>query len=164
MDTRITMGMERGRQGASRVRQVMAGMLLLALISPALAAERVTIRVQDAWMRATPPGARVAGGFVTLVNPGERPDRLLGADSSEAERVELHETRSEGGVMRMRALPDGVTVPAHGQVVLKPGSYHLMFIQPRRALEPGMQVPVTLKFERAGTVPVTFQVRALGAD
>lgn len=140
-----------------------AGGLALALALPVLAGGKPAVQVQEAWMRATPPGATVAGGFMILVNPTAQDDRLLRVDSPEAARVELHETRSEGGVMRMRALPDGLVVPAHGQVQLKPGSYHLMFIQPRRALEAEMQVPATLVFERAGALPVTFQVRALGA-
>jgi hypothetical protein len=140
------------------------GVLLgLAVALPVLAAGKPAIQAQDPWMRATPPGARVAGGFVTLVNPGDQADRLLRVESPAAARVELHETVAEGGVMRMRALPDGLAVPAHGQVALKPGSYHLMFIQPQRALEPGMQVPATLVFERAGAVPVVFSVRPMGA-
>jgi copper(I)-binding protein len=155
------------KSNGSKTRASMArlagGVLGLALALPALAGVKPAVQVQEAWMRATPPGATVAGGFMTLVNPGAQDDRLLRVESPEAARVELHETRSEGGVMRMRALPDGLPVPARADVVLRPGGSHLMFIQPRRALEPGMQVPATLVFERAGAVPVTFQVRALGA-
>lgn len=145
------------------MRAITTALLALCLSLPALAAGPAGVQVQSPWMRATPPGARVAGGFATLVNPGDQADRLLRVESPEAARVELHETFADGGVMRMRALPDGLTVPAHGQVELKPGSYHLMFIQPRQALMPGMQVPATLVFERAGAVPVSFEVRALGA-
>ncbi|MBN8717239.1 copper chaperone PCu(A)C [Thermomonas sp.] len=145
------------------MRTVTTALLALLLSLPALAADPASVQVQSPWLRATPPGAQVAGGFATLVNPGAQADRLLRVESPEAARVELHETFADGGVMRMRALPDGLAVPAHGQVELKPGSYHLMFIQPRQPLTPGMQVPATLVFERAGAVPVTFQVRALGA-
>jgi copper(I)-binding protein len=137
--------------------------LALGLVWSVCAAQGAGVRVQDPWLRATPPGATVAGGFLTLINDGSQPDRLVRVESPLAARVELHETRAEGGTMRMRALPDGLTVPAHGQVVLKPGSYHLMFIQPTQALAAGMQVQATLVFERAGQVPVTFVVRPMGA-
>ncbi|MCL6618202.1 MAG: copper chaperone PCu(A)C [Thermomonas hydrothermalis] len=137
--------------------------LALGLVGSVCAAQGAGVRVQDPWLRATPPGATVAGGFLTLINDGSQPDRLVRVESPLAARVELHETRAEGGAMRMRALPDGLTVPAHGQVVLKPGSYHLMFIQPTQTLTAGMQVQATLVFERAGQVPVTFVVRPMGA-
>ena len=143
--------------------KTIATALALGLVWSVCAAQGAGVRVQDPWLRATPPGATVAGGFLTLINDGSQPDRLVRVESPLAARVELHETRAEGGTMRMRALPDGLTVPAHGQVVLKPGSYHLMFIQPTQALAAGMQVQATLVFERAGQVPVTFVVRPMGA-
>ena len=85
--------------------------------------------MEDAWSRATPPVAPVAGGF-TVVNAGDKPDVLLGAESDLSQRVELHEMRMDGGMMRMRELTDGLPVPARGKVVLAPGGYHLMFIRP----------------------------------
>lgn len=121
------------------------------------------VRVQDAWARATPAVAPVAGGFLTVVNDGDQPDTLLRVESDVAERVEIHEMRNDGGVMRMRALPKGLVVPAHDKLELKPGSYHLMLIKPRRALMPGDHFDATLVFRRGGRVNVRFDVRALGA-
>lgn len=121
------------------------------------------MRVQDAWARATPAVAPVAGGFLTVVNDGDQPDTLLRVESDVAERVEIHEMRNDGGVMRMRALPKGLVVPAHDKLELKPGGYHLMLIQPRRALVPGDHFDATLVFQRSGRVTVRFDVRASGA-
>ena len=121
------------------------------------------VRVQDAWARATPAAAPVAGGFLTLVNDGDQPDTLLRVESDAAARVEIHQMRNDGGVMRMRAMPDGVVVPAHGRLELKPGGYHLMLINPRRALAPGDHFDATLVFQRGGRVTVRYDVRALGA-
>lgn len=121
------------------------------------------VRVEAAWTRATPPGAPVAGGFATLRNAGAQPDRLVAVESSAAERVEIHEMREAEGLMKMRALPQGLPLPAKAIVELKPGSYHLMFIAPKRPFAEGDVVMATLRFERAGAVQVPFPVRAMGA-
>lgn len=140
---------------------VVAGLLMS--MATAIAAPKATLRVEDAWSRATPPVAPVAGGFLTVVNSSDKPDVLLGADSDIAQRVEIHEMRMDGGMMRMRELADGLPVPAHGKVVLAPGGYHLMFIKPRRPLVEGERFQATLRFRDAGKVTTTFSVRAMGA-
>lgn len=136
--------------------------IALALCTTALAASP-KIAIEQAWTRATAPGAPVAGGFLTLRNPGKQPDRLLSATSPDAERVEIHEMRMDDGVMRMRRLDAGLAIPAGGTVALKPGGYHLMFIGPKRRFEPGSTVTATLRFERGGERTVRFEVRAMGA-
>ncbi len=131
----------------------------LALIaSPALA----QISVDQPWMRATAPGAKVAGGFMTLVNQGSAPDRLVGAASPAAARVELHVHKEEGGVMKMRQVA-GFEVPANGRFTLKPGGAHLMFMNIKRPIKEGEKVPVTLRFEKAGELTVDYAVGGLGA-
>ena len=139
-----------------------AAALLLA-VAGAIATPKATLRVQDAWSRATAPVAPVAGGFLTVVNDGDGADRLLRIETDIAQRVEIHQMRNDGGVMRMRALPEGVVVPAHGRVELKPGGYHVMLIQPKRALVEGGRFEATLVFQRAGRVKATFDVRGMGA-
>ncbi len=137
--------------------------VMLWAASSAWAAGKPGIRVTEAWSRATPAVAPVAGGFMTLINDGEREERLLRVESGISQRVEIHEMRHENGVMRMRQLADGLAVPAGGKVVLKPGGYHLMFIKPVRALADGERFDATLVFQRAGKVKVVFEVRAMGA-
>lgn len=136
---------------------------LLLAASAAVAAKSGGVRVENAWTRAVPAVAPVAGGFLTVVNDGDGADRLLRIETDIAQRVEIHQMRNDGGVMRMRALPDGVVVPAHGRVELKPGGYHLMLIQPKRALVEGGRFEATLVFQRAGRVKATFDVRGMGA-
>ena len=135
----------------------------LCAASGAWAAGKPGIHVTEAWSRATPAVAPVAGGFMTLVNEGDPDERLLRVESDIARKVEIHEMRHEDGVMRMRQLADGLAVPAGGKVVLKPGGYHLMFIKPVRALVEGERFEATLVFQRAGRVKVMFDVRAMGA-
>lgn len=126
--------------------------------SPALA----QVSIDQPWIRATPPGAKVAGGFMTVVNKGALPDRLIGAASPVAERIELHVHVHEAGVMKMKQVP-GLDIPADGRFVLKPGGAHLMFFDVKRPIKQGETIPVTLKFEKAGEMKVAYPVAGLGA-
>ena len=117
------------------------------------------LTVVDPWARAS-VGA-VAGAFLTIRNDGEA-DRLVGASSEIASEAMLHESRMEGGVMEMRHV-DAIVVPAHGQISLKPGGYHLMLMGLKTPLKAGDTFPLTLVFEKGGAVRVTAAVEALGS-
>ncbi len=122
------------------------------------------IAIEQAWTRATPPNAPVAGGFLTIRNNGDRADRLVSINSPDAASVEIHQMTMDNGVMRMRKLADGLPINAKAVVMLKPGGYHLMFIGPKRPIVEGGTVTATLRFEQAGTREVRFDVRALGSS
>lgn len=122
-----------------------------------------SIEIEHPWARATPGGATVGGGYVVLKNTGTTPDRLVSATAPFAGKVEIHEMAMTNGVMTMRPLPDGLAIPAGGTVTLKPGSYHIMFMQLKQPLKEGESVDGTLTFEKAGTIPVQFKVEGLGA-
>lgn len=139
---------------------------LLVLSAQALLAHEFkagAIEIGHPWSRATPGGATVAAGYFVLKNTGTTPDRLVSASASFAGRAEIHEMGMKDGVMTMRPLPDGVAIPAGGTVALKPGSYHLMFLDLKSPLKEGTMVDGTLTFERAGSVPVQFKVEGVGA-
>lgn len=121
------------------------------------------IKIGHPWTRATPGGAKVAGGYITIENSGAKPDRLIGGTMEASGRVELHEMSLTDGIMRMRELPAGVIVPGGGRVEMKPGGYHIMFFDLQRPLKQGEKVAGTLVFEGAGTVKVEFQVDAMGS-
>ena len=130
--------------------------LLAVLFSTAAEAQ---ITVQDAWARATPPGAKIAAGYLVIRNAGGA-DRLLGASSPAAERVETHTTMRDGDISRMREVK-GYEVPARGTLELKPAGSHLMLVNLKAPLKEGTTVPLTLKFEKAGEVKTELQVRPL---
>ena len=144
------------------IRTALAALLFAA--GPALA-EPVTVgdlTIDRAQLRETPAGAPVAGGYLLITNAGDADDRLLTATTDRAPETQVHEMRMEGDVMRMRALSDGLVIPAGQSVSLQPGGYHLMLMGPE-ALTPGETHDVTLTFERAGEVTVPFAVETLGA-
>jgi copper(I)-binding protein len=121
------------------------------------------ITVEQPWSRATPGGAQVGSGYLTIKNSGDSPDRLVSASTEVAARTEIHEMSMAGGIMKMRELTEGVPVPGQGSVTLEPGAIHLMLLDLKRPLKEGESLAGTLNFERAGTVNVTFEVKGIGA-
>ncbi|TIX98502.1 MAG: copper chaperone PCu(A)C, partial [Mesorhizobium sp.] len=120
------------------------------------------LEIGHPWSRATPPGAKVAGGYFTVTNTGSSPDRLLSISSEISAKAELHEMDVGDGVMAMRPVTGGLEVPAGGKVALAPGGYHLMFVGLKRQPKQGETFPATLIFEKAGTVTVDFAVEGIG--
>jgi periplasmic copper chaperone A len=120
------------------------------------------IVIEKPWARATPKGAEVGGAYMTIENQGATPDRLTGG-SVDFATFEIHEMKSENGVMEMREVPGGLNIPAHGSVGLSPGGYHIMFTHIAHPLTKGDTVKATLNFERAGPVVVEFKVMGVGA-
>ncbi|TGQ53260.1 copper chaperone PCu(A)C [Mesorhizobium sp. M1C.F.Ca.ET.193.01.1.1] len=139
-------------------------LLLLACVPGALAHEFKVgdLEIGHPWSRATPPGAKVAGGYFTVTNNGNAPDRLLSITSEISDKAELHEMGVKDGVMTMRPVSGGLEIPAGGKVALKPGAYHLMFVGLKRQPKQGETFPATLTFEKAGSIKVEFAVEGMG--
>ena len=121
------------------------------------------LHIGHPWSRATPKGAKLAAGYLKITNNGSVADRLIGGSADFSGRFEIHEMKDEGGVMKMRALPNGIEIKPGETVELKPGGYHLMFPDLKQPLEQGKKVKGTLKFEKAGSVDVEYAVEAMGA-
>jgi copper(I)-binding protein len=133
-------------------------LVLLLAASPVFS----QVKVENAWTRATPPGAKTAVGYLVIRNASATPDRLVGGSSAAAARLETHVTLQDGDIMRMRQV-NGYDIPAKGSLELKPGAGHLMFVDLKRPFKEGERIPATLKFEKAGEVRVEFQVGRPGA-
>lgn len=131
--------------------------LLLSIGLPAWA----QVSVEQPWTRATPPGAKVGAGFMRLRNAGAA-DRVVGASSPVAGRVEMHVTLREGDVMKMRQVKS-FEVPSGGSFELKPGGAHLMLVDLKRQLKPGDKVPLTLMLEKGGERKLELSVEEMGA-
>ncbi len=142
--------------------------LALSLSALALAAQAQdyrlgTIEILRPWTRATPPTAQSGGGFLVVTNAGTTPDRLIAAKSTAADKVEIHEMKMDGNVMRMRELEKGLEIPPGSSVELKPGGYHIMFMGLKAPFAKDARVPITLVFEKAGSVDIELPVQAMGA-
>ena len=130
---------------------------LLSVLAFGNVSAKSELQFSNAWIRATPPNAQVAGGFVEINNQGDD-DRLLSISSKLSGKVEIHEMQMQGDVMQMRQLKDGLQIPGKEITALKPGGIHLMFIQPKRALTVGEKISATFVFAKAGKREVVFTV------
>jgi periplasmic copper chaperone A len=122
------------------------------------------LQLTGAFSRATLPNAPVGAGFLTITNTGTEADRLIAASTEIAGMVQLHEMKMENDVMKMAEVAGGIEIPAGGSVTLAPGGLHIMFMQLKGALVEGTDLPVTLTFEKAGTIELNFHVGAAAAD
>jgi copper(I)-binding protein len=139
--------------------------LIAAFLSTALTATAsAQVTVKDAWVRATVPQQKATGAFMQLT--AAKDTHLVAASSSAVPVVEVHEMSMQGDVMKMRQIP-ALELPAGKHVELKPGGYHLMFLDLKQPMKAGDTVPLTLVFEdKAGkreSVEIKAEVRALNA-
>jgi copper(I)-binding protein len=144
-------------------RYLLHGAVLVAAIAVAAQAAPRSISIENPWARETVEGQDAGGGFMTIVNNGQREDQLVSASSPASHEVQIHTMSMDGGVMRMRQLTDGLSIPAKGKVELKPRGLHIMFIGLKKPLRPGTSVPVTLKFRHTGSMTAQFKVQAMTA-
>lgn len=135
------------------------------LMSLAAAAASAQTTVKDAWIRGTVAQQKATGLFAQISSV--QGSRLVGVSSPVAGVAEVHEMAMEGNVMKMRALPNGLALPAGQTVELKPGGYHVMLMDLKQPLEAGSTVPVTLVFEGADkkreSVELQVPVKAMNA-
>jgi copper(I)-binding protein len=119
-----------------------------------------TIRIVDPWARAAIQmgGTPTSAVYLIIRNEGEEADRLLGAESDAAQTVELHQSKMEGGTMKMEPV-QAIDIPPGGQVELKPGGLHIMLIGLKRDLPAGERLTLVLHFERSGDIEVEAEVR-----
>jgi periplasmic copper chaperone A len=123
-----------------------------------------SIVIEQPWMRATPAGAKVAGGYMTITNTGPEPDRLIGGVLPQAGRFSVHEMKMDGNVMQMRELQGGLEIKPGQKVELNPNGSHLMFTELRVPLKQGDLLKGQLRFEKAGSVDVEYRVEGMGAQ
>jgi len=122
------------------------------------------LKIGQPWARATPKGASIGGGYLTITNTGTTPDRFVGGSSEASKSFEIHEMSMDNGVMKMRAMDKGIEIAPGQTVEFKPSGYHIMFVGLKKPLEKGEMVKATLDFEKAGKVDVEFAVESIGAQ
>jgi copper(I)-binding protein len=124
--------------------------------------EKGEIQVRHPWSRATPPGAKVGVAYMEIRNSGSQPDRLVAISTKVAQRVEMHVTERAGEVMKMRQVK-AFDIPARESYALRPGGSHLMLVDLAQPLKKGERFTMTLRFERAGEIPIELEVQEAGS-
>jgi copper(I)-binding protein len=142
-----------------------AAVLAAWAVMPAQAADVTagSLKISAPWARATPKGASVGGGYMTITNSGTVPDRLIGGSTDVAKTFEVHEMKMEGGVMKMRPVANGIEIKPGQTVTLEPSGYHVMLVGLQQQLKQGEHFKATLEFAKAGKVDVDFIVEGIGA-
>lgn len=135
----------------------LAGLTVIAAPASAHDFTAGDIRVEHPWARATIGKAKNGAVYMTLVNTGSTPDRLLGAASPVAERAGAHAHTMEGNVMKMHPV-QAIEVAPGSPTVLKPGGLHIMLFGLAAPLKAGETFPLTLSFERAGALAIEVLV------
>jgi copper(I)-binding protein len=130
-------------------------------------AEELTLgnlKIIEPWARATPNGASVGAGYLTITNTGSEPDRLLGGTTAVAGSFEVHEMKMDNGVMKMRPVAGGIEIKPGQTVELKPNGYHIMLMGLKRPLVEGQHFQATLDFAKAGKITADFLIEGVGAQ
>jgi copper(I)-binding protein len=140
--------------------------LIVFLVSSLLtgAALADSVKIENAWVRATAPGQKVAGGFMDLTADADM--TLVGGSSPVSNSLELHFMRMENGVMEMREMKE-IALPKGKTVRLEPGDLHVMFIGLNQQIKPDQKVPLTLRVKSADgkeqKLTIQAEVRKPGA-
>jgi copper(I)-binding protein len=149
----------------TRSKSIAAVLFAACMVTSAQAADVTagSLKISAPWARATPHGASVGGGYVTVTNTGTTPDRLLGGSTAVASRLEVHEMSMDNGVMKMRPVVGGIEIAPGQMVKLDPSGYHIMFVGVKQPLKEGEHFKATLDFAKAGKVEVDFTVEGIAA-
>ncbi len=138
---------------------IMASALMLASFSGSLLADAAgDISVSDAYVRATAPGQANSAAFMTLNNGSMHAYSVVDAEGHAAKAVELHTHINDKGMMKMRRI-DKIDVPAHGNVMLKPGGHHVMLIGLKQAATEGDSIHLSLVFNDGSKKMINVPVK-----
>jgi copper(I)-binding protein len=144
---------------------LMMGLLFAGAFSAAVSAHGFKvgdIEIGHPYSRAMVPGAKVGGGYLKITNNGSTDDRLVGITADRAKTAEIHQMNVNDGVMIMRPVTGGISIPAGQTVEFKPGGYHIMFMDVAQPFRQGEMIKARLTFEKAGAVDVEFSVGKAG--
>jgi periplasmic copper chaperone A len=143
-----------------RLAFIAIGALALLAACPAGAHEyrKGDLTIVHPWARPTADGASMGAAYLSIKNAGAAPDKLVSAASPVAEKVELHESREENGVMTMRPVEGGIEIAPGASQELKPGGYHIMLIGLKKRLQEDQTIPLTLTLANAGPIDVEAKV------
>lgn len=133
-----------------------AGVITVLSAATAFAGE---IELHSAYARSSSPNAKAGAAFMMVHNHTKLDDRLIGASSPVAAKVELHtHVEDANGVMKMMHVEEGFDLPANSRITLKRGGDHVMFMGLTESFEQGKKIPLTLIFEKAGEVTYEIEV------
>lgn len=121
------------------------------------------LEIIDPWARTTPKNTKVGSGYLYIINHSDTPDRLIAISTNGAKETEIHSMSVTNNIMEMKKTPNGIEIPGNGEITLKPGGNHIMFIGLSQPFQQNEKINAKLIFEKAGIIEVDFLVKTIGA-
>jgi periplasmic copper chaperone A len=146
--------------------RIALGCLIALLFSGMAVAHEFSVgslTIDHPWSRATPSSAKVGGAYFTISNNGTEPDVLVSAMTNASERAEFHLMAMTGDVMTMAKVTDPLVIMPGQKLVFEPGGLHMMLFDLKTGLKEGRSFEGRLRFEKAGSVDVVFNIDSMGA-
>jgi len=138
-------------------------LLILSVLLGTASAQSTTVTVEDPWVREGPPGMAMLAGFMVVRNAGKEARSITAAEGPDYDHVEMHRSITKDGMARM--IPQqSIPIPPGGAVTLKPGDYHLMLMQPKRALVAGDNTEITLILDDGTRLSINAPVKKGDSD
>ena len=120
------------------------------------------LKILHPYIIEMPPGAKIGGGYMEIVNTGNQSDNLSLVTVDFAKVAEIHEMKTENDVIKMRKIKGGLEIPAKDFTELKHERYHIMFMNLLKPMIKSETHEGILYFEKAGNVKVIFTVEKMG--
>lgn len=136
---------------------VVLGTVSLAMAALSVSASEKAM-IQDAWVREAPSNMMMHAAYLTVMNPGAKEIHLVGVESAQYVKAELHLSKVANGVATM-VRQDHLTIPAGGSLALKPGSFHIMLVKPMDPVKAGDEIDLSLRFADGAAMSVKAVVR-----
>jgi copper(I)-binding protein len=138
-----------------------AGLMFVAFAAQAEEFKAGNITIEHAWARPSAGTTKMSAAYMTLKNAGKEADTLKSASSPVAGEVSIHENINDNGVMKMRQVQGGLSIPAGGEVNLKPGGLHIMLMGLKQNLELGQTIPLKLSFANGGDTEIQAKIEKM---
>ena len=148
-----------------KIVRLLFGSMLVAGVLPSATAQAEDAKAGDlmisvAWCRAAPKDSDLANCYATIENKGAAADRLVGASTAAAEKVEIRQINTTSGGLTDKPIEAGLPISAGDKAVLAPGGYHIALMNTKVALKKGAKQAIDLQFEKVGKATINFDVLA----
>ncbi|WP_455466132.1 copper chaperone PCu(A)C [Bartonella sp. B39] len=144
----------------------LCALIFVFIILPSALAQQYRlgdIEIINPWTRATQKGIKVGSGYLYIINHGNIPDRLVSVSTNGVQTTEIHSMTVVNDIMKMEKAHNGIEIPGNGEITLKPGGDHIMFMGLAQPFKLGDKIGAILTFEKAGKIDVEFSVNATRA-
>lgn len=117
-----------------------------------------TFKISNSYIPEAPPGARVMAGYMEIHNTSNKLIDIVSVSSPSFNSVEMHLSKEVNGTAKMLQ-QDKLSIPANSKLVLKPGSYHLMLMKPKKRLLNGEKAEINFTLSNKETISINMPVK-----